>query len=70
MMQARPPTVGDTVWISIKVPVARRLVLRPQAWDLGDLGQVLGQPEVVYDSDSATVRYPIAFWIAPMFTSA
>src|SRR5262249_49509177 len=37
---------------------------RPQPWDLGTEGQLLGPPDVVYDADSATVRYPIALWTA------
>ena len=61
-LQAAPPTVGDTVWLSVRVPVASRQILRPQAWDLGELGQVLGPPEIRYDADSATIRYPVVFW--------
>ncbi len=60
--QLRPPTVGDTVWISTKVPLAARQILRAQNWDLGDIGQVLGPPEVDYVGDSAIVRYPVTFW--------
>jgi hypothetical protein len=62
--QVRPPTVGDTIWLSTTVPVGPRMILRAQNWDLGTDGQVLGPPEVVYAADSATVRYPVAFWIA------
>ncbi len=64
MLQARTPTVGDTVWLEARVPVASRQILRPQAWDLGEVGQVLGAPEVRYDGDSATIRYPVVFWFA------
>lgn len=60
--QSRPTAVGDTVWLSTKVPLAARQILRAQAWDLGDIGQVLGPPEVDYEGDSATVRYPVTFW--------
>jgi hypothetical protein len=62
--QAKAPTVGDTVWIETRVRVPPRMVLRPQPWDLGVEGQVLGPPDVVYDADSATVRYPISLWTA------
>jgi hypothetical protein len=62
--QAKVPTVGDTVWIETRVRVPPRMILRPQPWDLGTEGQLLGPPEVVYDADSATVRYPIAIWTA------
>ncbi len=60
----RPATVGDTVWVSTRVPLAARQILRAQTWDLGEVGQVLGPPEVDYDRDSALVRYPVAFWFA------
>jgi len=63
-LQDRLPTVGDTVWIATRVPLPTRLILRPQTWDLGELGQVLGPPDVDYHADSATVRYPVSFWHA------
>lgn len=62
LLQAGGPTVGDTVWLEARVPVTTRQILRPQAWDLGDLGQVLGPADVRYFGDSATVRYPVVFW--------
>ena len=62
VIQPRPATVGDTVWLSTKVPLASRQILRAQPWDLGEIGQVLGPPEVDYEGDSATVRYPVTFW--------
>ncbi|MSR02233.1 MAG: hypothetical protein EXR94_05775 [Gemmatimonadetes bacterium] len=60
--QPRLPTVGDTVWISTKVPLAARQIVRAQGWNLGDIGQVLGPSEVDYVGDSAIIRYPVAFW--------
>ena len=60
--QPRPATVGDTVWLSTKVPLAARQILRAQPWNLREIGQVLGPPEVEYEGDSATVRYPVTFW--------
>ena len=63
-VQGRGPTVGDTVWLASRVPVAARQILRPQIWDLGEIGQVLGAADVHYDGDSATVRYPVVFWFA------
>ncbi len=65
MVQAqsvRPATVGDTVWVSTRVPLAARQILRAQTWDLGEIGQVLGPPEVDFSPDSALVRYPVTFW--------
>lgn len=58
----RPPTVGDTTWATLTFRVPNRMIVRPQSWDLGDLGQVLGPPEVLFVGDSATVRYPLALW--------
>ncbi len=60
--QATPVTVGDTVWITRQIAVPNGRILRPQVWDLGDVGLALGAPEVVYRADSATVRYPITLW--------
>ncbi len=61
LLQQRP-TVGDTVWLVTRVPLAPRQILRPQTWELGDLGQVLGPPVVELGPDSATVSYPVSFW--------
>ncbi len=58
----RVPTVGDTVWVTSTVRLAADQILRPQPWVLGELGQVLGPPVVDFSRDSATIRYPVAFW--------
>jgi hypothetical protein len=55
-------TVGDTVWLTASVTVPNGHVLRPQPWDLGDIGQALAAPEVDYRAGVATVRYPVVFW--------
>jgi hypothetical protein len=60
--QSVPTTVGDTVWVTTRVPLAPRQILRAQTWDLGDIGQVLGPPVVDYVGDSAIVRYPVTLW--------
>ncbi len=64
LQPSRAPTVGDTVWVTSTVRLAPDQILRPQSWVLGDLGQVLGPPVVDFSRDSATVRYPVAFWYA------
>src|SRR5207249_4257791 len=64
LLQAHHPTVGDTVWVTIAVRASGRVVLRPQPWDLGELGQVLGPAELISRGDSVQVRYPVAFWLA------
>ncbi|MFN0177266.1 MAG: hypothetical protein ACKVZ0_00590 [Gemmatimonadales bacterium] len=55
-------TVGDTVWLTTSVTVPNGHVLRPQVWDLGEIGQALAPPEVDYRAGVATVRYPVVFW--------
>lgn len=61
-LQDRVPTVGDTVWVAVRVAVPSGYLLRPQPIDLGELGQSLGSAEVSYGGDSVSVRYPVAFW--------
>jgi hypothetical protein len=61
--QAAAATVGDTVWVGRSVAVPSGQILRPQSWDLGEVGQSLGAPEVLYRGDSATVRYPLVLWL-------
>lgn len=60
--QPQPSTVGDTVWLEIRVPLQARQILRAQTWELGEVGQVLGPPLVELTPDSAVVRYPVTFW--------
>jgi hypothetical protein len=60
--QAVAATVGDTVWITRTVPAPNGKIVRPQVWDLGDLGLALASPDVDYRADSATIRYPIVLW--------
>jgi len=60
--QVAPVRVGDTVWVETTIPLPGRMIVRPQPWDLGDLGQVLGPPEVILSQDSARIRYPLAIW--------
>ncbi len=57
-----PATVGDTVWVATSARAPARVIVRPQAWDLGEIGQVLGPPDVTYRGDSVTIRYPVAIW--------
>jgi hypothetical protein len=57
-----PPTVGDTVVVTTTAVVAPGLIVRPQPWDLGELGTVLGPPEVEFDGAVARIRYALALW--------
>ncbi|MBM4188311.1 MAG: hypothetical protein FJ206_13495 [Gemmatimonadetes bacterium] len=62
VLQLAAASVGDTVWLAVAARVPAGHVLRPQVWDLGDLGSVLAAPEVDYRAGLAVVRYPVAFW--------
>lgn len=62
LIQLATITVGDTAWLSMAVPVPNGHVLRPQVWDLGEIGVVLAPPDVSYQAGVATVRYPVTFW--------
>jgi len=62
LWQSPPVRVGDTVWVETAIRLPGRMIVRPQPWDLGDLGQVLGPPEVRLGTDSATIRYPLVLW--------
>ncbi|MEO8452754.1 MAG: hypothetical protein ABI647_23375 [Gemmatimonadota bacterium] len=61
-LQDRIPTVGDTVWVEIRATIPARMIVRPQAWEAGDVGQVLGPPIVESSGDKVLIRYPVAFW--------
>ena len=62
LLAQAPATVGDTVWVETAIALPSRMIVRPQPWDLGDLGLVLGPPEVELRVDSASIRYPLALW--------
>lgn len=62
LAQLAQVTIGDTVWLTTSTRVPNGHILRPQTWDLADLGQVLAPPDVEYRAGVATVRYPVVFW--------
>lgn len=57
-----PATVGDTIWVETIARVPARMIVRPQVWELGDLGQTLGAAQVHFSADSVRIRYPVVIW--------
>jgi hypothetical protein len=56
------PTVGDTVWVERILGNVRGAIVRPQEWDLGNLGVQLGPAVVSHGEAGARVRYPVVLW--------
>lgn len=63
LLQARAPTVGDTVWLArtIAVPAASRIEPRRFEGRAGEFDP-LGPPAIVRAGDRATLRWPAVFW--------
>ena len=62
LLQARRPTVGDTLWAIRRVTVPAGHSLRATTWDLtGDI-EVLGRPRVTTSNGVTEVRYPLVAW--------
>lgn len=62
LIQAGPPTVGDTVWLSRTVRLPPGHVVRAADWDPADPVELLGRPRIVVTGDSARVSYPVVVW--------
>jgi len=62
LLQAGSITVGDTVRIERLVGPAGGMVVRPQPWNLGGLGQQLGPAEVTTGTEGLMVRYSLVLW--------
>jgi hypothetical protein len=63
LLQANPPTVGDTVWLERTVPLPAGHVVRAADWDPADPVELLGRPQVILEGDSAQIRYPVVVWM-------
>ena len=61
VMPARP-TVGDTVWLERRFPLAPGWRLRPGRLEGGDEVEALGDPVALRSGDDWMVRYPVAAW--------
>ncbi|HSE28521.1 MAG TPA: hypothetical protein VLA95_09855 [Gemmatimonadales bacterium] len=63
LLQARAPTVGDTVWLERTVAVAAASRLEPRRLE-GREGEFdpLGAPAIARAGGRATLRWPVVFW--------
>ncbi len=63
LLQARTPTVGDTVWLArtLVAPAASRIEPRRLEGSAGEFDP-LGPPDVARTGDRATLRWPVVFW--------
>lgn len=63
LLQARTPTVGDTVWLArtVAAPAASRLEPRRLEGRAGEFDP-LGPPEIARAGGRATLRWPVVFW--------
>jgi hypothetical protein len=63
LLQARTPTVGDTVWLArtLAAPAASRIEPRRLEGRAGEYDP-LGAPEVARVGGRATLRWPVVFW--------
>ncbi|HEX6434789.1 MAG TPA: hypothetical protein VFZ87_11130 [Gemmatimonadales bacterium] len=62
LLQGRPPTVGDTVWLSRTVALPQGHVVRAADWEPADPVELLGRPRVIISGDSAGISYPVVIW--------
>ncbi|HEX6106958.1 MAG TPA: hypothetical protein VFZ26_15325 [Gemmatimonadales bacterium] len=64
LVQADPPTVGDTIWLRYEVAVPAGRTVRPADWEPEDPVELLGPPRVVVRGGSAEIAYPVVVWRA------
>lgn len=62
LLQSGTLTVGDTVRLERLLGTVGGVVVRPQPWDLGPLGQQLGPAEVSLRPEGTVVRYSLVIW--------
>ena len=62
LLQARQPTVGDTLWAIRRLTVPAGHSLRATTWELtGDI-EVLGRPRITTSNGVTEVGYPLVAW--------
>jgi len=62
LLQGKPPSVGDTVWLSRTVRVPTGYAVRATEWEPSDPVELLGRARVLLAGDSAEISYPVVLW--------
>lgn len=62
LLQSGTVTVGDTVRLERLVGALGGVVVRPQPWNLGGLGQQLGPAEISIGPEGTVLRYHLVLW--------
>lgn len=62
LLQARHPTVGDTIWVVRRVSVPGSQSVRAANWELTGDVEVLGRPRITTANGVAEIRYPLVAW--------
>ncbi len=63
LLQASPPTVGDTIWIVRSVTLPAGAQVRAGPWESGGAVELLGHAVVEQQGEQATVSYPAVAWL-------
>jgi hypothetical protein len=61
-IQQRPPTVGDTIWVTRSVDLPAGRTLRAADWEATDPVELLGPPRILLGEGRAEIAYPVAIW--------
>jgi hypothetical protein len=62
LVQGRPPTVGDTIWVVRRVAVPAGHAVRAPQWDLTGDVELLGRPRITTANGIAQVAWPLVIW--------
>jgi hypothetical protein len=62
LLQSGTVTVGDTVGLERVLGAIGGVVVRPQPWKLGSLGQQLGPAKISVGPEGTVVRYHLVLW--------
>jgi hypothetical protein len=68
LLQARHPTVGDTIWARRRVSVAAGHSVRATTWELTGDVEVLGRPRITTANGVTEIAYPLVAWTAGAHT--
>ncbi|MGE5092177.1 MAG: hypothetical protein ACM3OH_08400 [Bacillota bacterium] len=62
LFQGRPPTVGDTIWVTRRVAVPAGHAVRAGTWELTGDVELLGRPRVTTAGGVGQVAWPLVVW--------